>query len=467
MDKKELMKFSLSVYGNITQYNDVLSKARVRIFYKYGNRNGTYITDEFAEKLVSSLPYVPVKGIYDKEEGDYTDHGVMRTEGRIYGVVPENPNFAWEEHLDEDGKVREYACADVLLYTGIYENEALEIAQKAQSMELYASSLEGDWKYIDGKRYFVFTEGCFLGLQVLGDNVKPCFEGAAFYTLYDSIRQIVEKIEQYELKLTDGGAKNMNFKLSDDQKYNMIFDLLNPNFNEAGDWVINYFICDVYDEYAVTFSVTERQYERAYYSKDDKTDSLEITSQERCYIVDVNESEKHALDILQEMNNHTFENVDAKFKDLEGQNNKLNEKIQESEIKIEEYETQVATLVKDKESAETELEETKNNYQNSLDQISDLTEQVDALSEFKKQVETNEKENVINKYSEQLEESVLEPFRNEIDKYTKEELDKELAFVLVQSKPALFTIQNTSSYVPKDDDVILGIEDILNKYENK
>ena len=83
MDKKDLTKFSLSVYGNISAYNDVLSKARVRIFYKYGNRNGTYITDEFAEKLISSLPYVPVKGIYDSMEEDYTDHGHERYEGRI------------------------------------------------------------------------------------------------------------------------------------------------------------------------------------------------------------------------------------------------------------------------------------------------------------------------------------------------------------------------------------------------
>ena len=101
MDKKDLTKFSLSIYGDVTAFNEVLSKARCRIFYKYENRNGTYITDEFAEKLIKSLPYAPVKGIYDGD--DYSDHGMERNEGRIYGIVPENPNVAWEEHLDEDG----------------------------------------------------------------------------------------------------------------------------------------------------------------------------------------------------------------------------------------------------------------------------------------------------------------------------------------------------------------------------
>ena len=51
MGKKNFLEFSVSVYGNLEKYNDVLSKSRCRIFYKYGNRNGCYITDEYAEKL--------------------------------------------------------------------------------------------------------------------------------------------------------------------------------------------------------------------------------------------------------------------------------------------------------------------------------------------------------------------------------------------------------------------------------
>ena len=129
--KVNIKEFPICVYGQIEKYNEVLSKARCRIFYKYGNRNGTYITDQFAEKLIASLPYVPVKGIY--ETNDFTDHGEERSEGRIYGIVPETVNFAWEKHLDEDGVEREYACCDVLIFTALYE-EANEIVGKAQSM---------------------------------------------------------------------------------------------------------------------------------------------------------------------------------------------------------------------------------------------------------------------------------------------------------------------------------------------
>jgi hypothetical protein len=123
------LEFPVTVYGNLEKYNDTISKGRCRIFYKGGNRNGTYITDEFAEKLLSSIPYAPVKGIYEGEEGDYTDHGEARNEGRIYGIVPENPNVTWEEHEDEDGEIRTYACVDVLIFTGLY-SEANEIVGK-------------------------------------------------------------------------------------------------------------------------------------------------------------------------------------------------------------------------------------------------------------------------------------------------------------------------------------------------
>ena len=186
MPNNIITDFPVVLYGNLEKYNDTISKGRCRIFYKYGNRNGTYITDEFAEKLLKSIPYTPVKGIYEDENDDYTDHGIKRSQGRIYGIVPANPNLSWEKHLDEDGVERTYACVDVLIYTGLY-TEANSILGKPQSMELYVPSLKGDWKILNGKKYYVFTEGHFLGLQVLGDNVEPCFEGAAFFSLYEDL----------------------------------------------------------------------------------------------------------------------------------------------------------------------------------------------------------------------------------------------------------------------------------------
>ena len=163
MDNEIVKNIQVTIYGNLEKYNEVISKGRCRIFYKYGNRNGTYITDEFADILLSSIPYAPVKGIYDNFDEDYTDHGAKRSLGRIYGIVPENPNLSWEDHEDEDGVVRTYACVDVLIFTGLY-TEANAIVGKSQSMEIYPPSIKGAWKIINGKKYYVFEEGHFLGL---------------------------------------------------------------------------------------------------------------------------------------------------------------------------------------------------------------------------------------------------------------------------------------------------------------
>ena len=48
---------------------------------------------------------------------------------------------------------------------------------------------------------------------------------------------------------------------------------------------------------------------------------------------------------------------------------------------------------------------------------------------------------------------------------TKDELDKELAYTLVQNKPALFTNNEDPAYVPKDDHTPSGIEGILSRYK--
>ena len=460
-EKDNLTTFSLSIYGDVTNYNEVLSKARCRIFYTGANRNGTFITEEFAEKLVQTLPYVPVKGIYDTMKDDYTDHGRERYEGRIYGIVPENPNFAWEKHLDVDGVERTYACTDVYLFTGLYKQEAFDIVGKSQSMELYVDSIEGEWQFINGKRFFVFTEGRFLGLQTLGEDYEPCFEGASFYTLVDSVKALMDDLKNTDVfqKQNLGGEKYMNFKLSDNQKYNMIWSLLNPRFNEENDYIMDYAVCDVYDTYAVVFKFETSAYERAYYTKNDETDSLAIDKMEACYIVDVNEDEKHALEVLHAMNNNTYEKIDEVVSGLQ-------EKVNSFDSKNKEDETAIATLQQDKERLETELEEVNGNYTTALETIETLTSERNELNEFKVAAELKEKEAVIDKYVTLLDEEQLKTFKEKIDEFTKEELDKELAFVLVQTKSTIFTKED-SNFVPKDEPILTGVTAILERQKNK
>ena len=450
-----IKEFPVTIYGNLKELNPVLSKARCRIFYKYENRNGTYITDEFAQKLISSLPYTPVKGIYDNFDEDYTDHGLKRDLGRIYGIVPENPNFSWEKHLDEDEIEREYACCDVYIFTALYE-EASQIVGKSQSMELYPPSIKGDWAIINGKKLFKFEDGCFLGLQILGDDVEPCFEGAAFFTFYNDLKNAIKKLERYSLDSNIKGGKSemtkLNFKLSDSQKHDAIWVLLNDKYTEEGHWEVSYTILDIYDDYALVYSYEAGSYERVYYTKNDETDSVELGARKKCYVIDITEEEKTALEALRAFNGGTYEKIDENIQEI----NTIKQQNSEFSTKIEELNNTVSTLT-------TERDTSVENYNNAQAQISTLTNELETLKDYKNSVETQEKEQVIASYSELLNNEILDSYKSKISEYSSAtELDKELAYELKKTNLEVFT--KTPQYLPKDTPNT-GIEAILAKYK--
>lgn len=463
MDNKNLIKeFPVTIYGNLTKYSKTISKARCRIFYKYDNRNGTYITDEFAEKLLSTIAYTPIKGIYEDWNKDYTDHGARRDEGRIYGIVPEQHNFAWEKHLDEDGVEREYACVDVLLYSALYK-EAEEIINKSQSMELYEPSIQGSWKIINGKKMFEFSDACFLGLQVLGDDVEPCFEGAAFFNLYNSIKDLMKELENYSKQLPNlkTGEKEMfNFKLSDSQKHDLLFNLLNQNFTEEGGWIVENALCEVYDDYALIYNYDENSYYRAYYGKNDEEDTVQIFELKKTYVLDVTEEEKNALEALRALNNNSYElSTEVYEKGLMFDSEKEN-----FELQIENLQVSINELTEINTSNIAALEEANNNLHSLEEQINSLTEEKAALEEYKLNVENKEKEAIITSYSEILTEEVLEQYHTRIGEFTIVDLDKELAYEAKKSGANFGKQEQNYALIPKEKE-LTGIEAILSRYK--
>ncbi len=454
MSKSEF-EFPVSIYGQITQFNDVLSKARCRIFYKGSNRNGTFITDEFANELISTLHYVPIKGIYVGD--DFSDHGQSREEGQIYGIVPETNNFAWEQHLDEDGIERTYACTDVLLFTSLYP-EASQIVGKGQSMELYEPSLQYHTAILQGQRYIVFEHGSFLGLQVLGDSVEPCFEGASFFSLQESIRNTIQKIKEFTMLSEESEMSQINFKLSDDQKYRAIWMLLNPNYTEEGNWTCEYSICEVFDEYALAVSLETGNYERVYYVKNDENDSVELGERVKVFVIDVTENEKNTLDTLRQLNGGTYELVSEDLTNAE-QNAK---DCVEYSAKIDEMTQTIATLNTEAESEAEKYTALEGQYNDLNTQYSAAVEENNSLKDYKQNVENQRKEAVIAEYADKLSEEVIETYKLKLNEYTVEDLDMHLAYELKKSGSA-FT-QPKVEYVLKDTEKS-GVEQILSRYK--
>lgn len=410
MDIKDSMRrLDVTLYGNVETLTPTLSKCRVRIFYKGLNRNRTFISDDFAQQLIDSLPYAPVKGIFNKDAVDYEDHGENNTDGRIYGVISADPNFAWETHLDEDDVEREYACADVILYTALYP-EANLISGKSQSMEIHRAGLTGEWKIWDGDKqpYYQFHKGHLLGLQVLGDEVEPCFEGSAFFSLYKDAKELYDYVKKSNEKEESRKMDKNLFRLSDSAKCDLLWNALNADPESCT------MICEIYDDYALAFDCVNRKYLRAYYTKDNATDSVTINSTEDCFIVDVNTAEMAAIEALKAIG--TYSEIQSKIESSDAEIARINS---EHDTFCAELQNQIASL-------QAELEEFKKDEKKDDDESDDKKEEEDASDDDKKDDDADDKkkdknsleksgetegpsaEDLINSYKTQLEEKDAE-----------------------------------------------------------
>lgn len=413
--------FTLTFFEDSQQkISDTITKGRVSIFYKGLNRNGTYISDSFADKLIQTLPYTPVKGIYSysEENPDYKGHKrdeSDKKEERIYGIVPDKSiyNFAWEKKLDEDGVEREYACVDVYIYTAIYE-EGEKIIGKSQSMEIYEESIKGEW--IENEAdfpYFKFTDGSFLSLQVLGDKVKPCFQSAQFYSQdnEENIRAFFESINS--LLKTEEEPKMENiftFSLSDRQKSNQISKLLNKD-------TFRYYLLETFDNYVIVLDLETEELLKYNFEKDKNSVTSVSEEGEKVTLEYLTNDEKAALENLKEKSeSSTYQDISQSWDTLFLDNQKIKE----------------------------DFEALKTKY-------STLEQNVKAKEEI-------EKNNLINKYSQILKPETIEKIKNEsFSKYSASELEKELSYEYVkESENAIFQKRDFRVPLEKQD----GISDL-------
>ena len=430
MDEKLLKRinFSIEPVTEIQEISPIISKTRVRIFYTGLNRNLTYITEEFAEKLLKTLPYTPVGGLWEEEIEDFTDHGGVgqsnREKFQAYGVVPENPNIAWEEHLDKDGVLRRYACCDVYLWTARYK-AAREIPKKAQSMELYIDSIKGQWKRDGAVEYYEFTDGCFFGVVALGDDVEPCFEGAAFYGLDSSAKEFFEELKNYTLSATKEhiGGTEMEQNLEQNVEETPVVE------DEA---------VETPTEETVVEPTTEESVDTAAESVEEPAteNSVEESVEEPVVEEPVEESTEEPTE------EHVTEGEDVE------------EPVEESvEEPTENYQARIA-----------ELENQVSEYENT---ISSLQTKVDELTAYRNSAENTRKTELINKYSSLLGEEIASEYTAKVNEYTFEELKRDISVKILDiNEEALFSKGETKETVT-DVDITKnysGAERLMSKY---
>ena len=181
---------------NIQPYNPLISQCEIKVLYLGQNRNHSYIDKNTAIQMANSLPGTPIVGAYRKDVEDFGDHGhIIHIEnGEItfscktvpYGFVAPDAQVWFKKFIDTDSFgneiEREYLMTTGYLWTGQYE-EAMKAIQegKGQSMELDEATLNGKWETDNrtGMEFFIINDAIFSKLCILGDDVEPCFEGAA------------------------------------------------------------------------------------------------------------------------------------------------------------------------------------------------------------------------------------------------------------------------------------------------
>lgn len=215
--------------------SDIITSYKIRIMYKNQNRNGSYIPESTANKMAASIGGVPIVGIFDEEKGDFKGHEDLKittTEDGskdielikpdAYGFIPPNAECTWEDHVDDDGETRRYLTTVGYLWTGRYDElSTLKDGQNNQSMELNPDTAEFSIVEIeDGEWVFAITDAELIGLCILGKDVEPCFEGAAFEPMFtkettqfaevlkemtEELRVALDEYEESEPEVDDEG----------------------------------------------------------------------------------------------------------------------------------------------------------------------------------------------------------------------------------------------------------------------
>ena len=384
-----IQEISLNGYGD-----DVGNRLQVAVFTKYKNRNGSYITDEFADLLIASATRgdTPVVGFFDPESQTWASHtGPTLANG--YGYIE---NFiGWKPLTDTDGVTRDYAVFSVVIFTKYYE-EAKKIRGQNQSMELDPATIAGDWANFDGEDYFVYTKGDMLGLCVIGQH-EPCFSVSTFFSKND---------ESYKSQYQKFSSLLANLKAQVEEA---------ENTNKGGEQPMDK-LENLEPEVQVEVEAPEAfQAEEQVVDTEPETqennepEAAEDTTTEE---VKTEEVEPEAAEPTE------FEVLQEKFNELQESYNSLQSEFEAANAKITELET-----------ANAELETLRA-------QIEELKSTVSTYEAKEVEVENERKNNLVEKFEKMLSAEEIEEFRSKLNDLSYEELQSNMSIAFANKQMA-------------------------------
>ena len=472
MERKIPFRFDVSFEeGGLHPTSDPeLFEGKVRVFYKYSNRNGSYITDTFANKLAETAYNKPVMGYYDIISQDFQGHEGPE-KAKAYGFVIPN-SLVWTDHLDDDGVTRTYATYDVLVWAKYWE-EARKLFVKTQSMEIDPDTVQGEWRAMNGNPFeeFVFTEGVMAGLCILGDMKTPCFEGAAFFSVDDdSYKEFTTAIKNY---FSIGGKDAMNVKVAglEHEHFEAIWNALNPNFNEEGAYSINLIPCEITEENIFALSCEHAGRVNKYSYSIDEEGKLVIA--EEFEVVDYKhqvaefEAAQTEMDtkLADALNTYTAlkDQYDALMADKEALQSQFEALQGEIEALRSTLETKEQEFAAKQEELNNEISAKQDEFNAQAATLVEKDATIQQYSATIAEYEKKEKETIINKFAACMPAEALQSIIDKKDSLTIKELNTELA--LEYTKFSMAKEQKQEIHIPQEAPEESSLVKLLKNYK--
>ena len=371
----------------ISENNPNLGRLKVRVFTKYGNRNGSYITDKVAEQLINSAIQgtTPVVGFFDQATQTWASHSGP-TLANAYGYVEDF--IGWEPFTDTDGITRDYAVFSIVLFTKYFE-EANKVFGQNQSMELDPESIDGAWTQIDNEEYFVYSKANMLGFCIIGDH-EPCFSVSSFFSKNDD--NYTSQYEKFSSLLFD-----LKAQVEEAEK-----------IKEGGEHTMN----ELENQEVVEQIEEEAQVEEQVDSfQNEETVESEVETENDTTEEEVEPEETSEFDLLQQQFNELQQSYNELQSNYESAQNRINE--------LESAQTTANTEIENLRAQQEQLQTSLQSYQ------------AQAIA-----AENTRKNQLIEKYEKVMEEEEINPIKEMVNDFSYDELESKLAIAFANSKIA-------------------------------
>lgn len=431
------------------EINPLMSSCEIKVLYLGENRNHSYITKDVATEMAKTLRGAPIVGYYKEEKDDFADHGermIFDDEGikfecltRPYGFVAPDAKVWFQkfDDVDEFGNTttREYLMTTGYLWTGQYEEcKSVVEGGKPQSMELDEESLEGHWSTNSktGMDFFIINDAIFSKLCILGEDVEPCFEGSSITA--PEVSKTFTKMDDNFRKTLYAMMQDLKFALEGGQK--MIIDEAETKVTESE--VVETEAEITAEETSIKTETTveeETNLETEENSEDKDTEDQSVLAENDNSIEDQSSQEN-------------FTKADDKDEEEESKDANDSKEDSESEEDDEDKEYKCGESSKKEKSyslLETELAETKAAY-------ADLEQKYQVLVEFKKQIDNEKKDALINSFYMLSDEDKADVIENKSN-YSLDEIESKLSVICVR-KRVNFDLEDTSK---KEEEVVENV----------